>query len=460
MTKAFRNYFVIRDAVHGDIYLAKEEGRVLDTAAFQRLRGIRQLGTAYLVFPSAQHTRFEHSIGTLHMAQRMIDAINRNRDLDAAGCLGVTEEEARIVRMASLLHDVTHIPQGHSIEDQTGLFARHDTAERYLGMLGKDSEIGKLLGDFGIRDEVLGTLLPKKHPKRGKIPPYWSQIMNDTICADIFDYLKRDAYFTGLNLYYDDRLVNYFKVDRESGNLFIDLAKHAMLREDILSECLRMLEARFYFSERVYYHHAKIAAGALIAKAAEHAIGAGALEEKDFYGQTDESLLDLLCKAPIKDAPTRKRMRRLIDDFRARRLPKRACIFPAYRNRGIQEQVIAEFFAPGRHEARAAKEAKIAERVRKETKQEVEIILYCPAREMQLKEAKIHVLWPGEAKVRPLRDFAAEIQRLGDLEQSYRNLWKFYLFSSSSEPNVVRAIQKVAAEEFPGAENVYEAGLG
>lgn len=455
MTRHKGKFFVVRDAVHGDVYLSADEGRLLDAAAMQRLRGIRQLGTAYLVYPGANHTRFEHSIGTLQMAGRMIEAINRNRDLDPAGCLGVTEEEARIVRFAALLHDVTHIPQGHSIEDQTGLFARHDTAERYLGMLGKDAELGKILDDLGVRKEVVGILLPNRHPQRGKIPTYWPQIMNETICADIFDYLKRDAYFTGLNLVYDDRLVNYFKVDRETGNLFIDLSKHSMLREDILSECLRMLEARYYFSERVYYHHAKVAAGALVAKAAEHAIGAGALGESDFYGQTDDSLIELLYNAKIRDEATRHRMRGLLDRFRRRQLPKRACIYPAYCNREIQEEVVAEYFTRGRHEARAAKERRIAGLVKEATGHDVEIILYCPAREMQLKEARIHVRCPGEPRVRPLNDFAERVPRLRDLERSYRDLWKFYIFSSSAEPKVIHAVQEIAKQEFPGARNVY-----
>ncbi len=456
MPRRKSEFFVIRDAVHGDLYLTKEEGKLIDTMAMQRLREVKQLGTANLVFPAAQHSRFEHSIGTLHMASRMIEAINRNSHLDPANCLGISEEEARIIRFASLLHDVTHIPQGHSIEDQTGLFARHDTPARYLGILGKSSELGKILESFGVRKEVLSVLLPPGHPERGKIPAFWAQVMNDTICADIFDYLKRDAYFTGLNLYYDDRLVNYFKVDRDTGNLYIDLAKHNMLREDILSECLRMLEARYYFSERVYYHHAKVAAGALVAKAAEHAIGSGALKEEDFYPQTDASLVDLLERAPIPNPAIRGRMRRLLERFRRRELPKRACVFPVYKNQKIQEKVIEQYFAPGCHEERAAKEQHIADRVRVETGKETEVILYCPARKMQLKEARIHVRWPGESRVRPLNDFANHVPRLKDLEQSYRNLWKFYIFSSNADAEVIRTIQQIAPDEFPGAENLYE----
>ena len=81
---------VLRDPVHGDIELTREEMRVVDTPEFQRLRGIKQLGTAYLVFPGAVHTRFDHSIGSLHVAQKMIEAANLNFDIDPAGCIGIS----------------------------------------------------------------------------------------------------------------------------------------------------------------------------------------------------------------------------------------------------------------------------------------------------------------------------------------------------------------------------------
>src|SRR5437762_103163 len=84
----------------------------------------KQLGTAYLVYPGALHTRFDHSIGSLHMAGRMIEAIHLSHELDPASCVDVGEEEARVIRIAALVHDVTHIPFGHSIEDQDGIFGR------------------------------------------------------------------------------------------------------------------------------------------------------------------------------------------------------------------------------------------------------------------------------------------------------------------------------------------------
>ena len=104
---------VVRDPVHGDIGLTREELAILDTPQMQRLRGVRQLGTAYLVYPGAQHTRFEHSLGTMHLVQAMVEAINRNRALAPGELIGVADDELRILRAAALVHDLTHIPFGH-----------------------------------------------------------------------------------------------------------------------------------------------------------------------------------------------------------------------------------------------------------------------------------------------------------------------------------------------------------
>ncbi|HET6201372.1 MAG TPA: HD domain-containing protein [Planctomycetota bacterium] len=456
MSGSRRKFLVLRDAVHGDVTLTEEERRVLDTAAFQRLRGVRQLGSAYLVYPGAHHTRFEHAIGTLEMASRIVEAVNRNRDLEPARCLGIAPEEARIVRLAALLHDVTHIPHGHNIEDQTGLLERHDTPTRFAAALGPGTEIGRVLESLGARESVLRALYPVDHPERRGIPAYWTQLFADTICADILDYLSRDAHYTGLALGVDPRIVRHFRVDRGTGNLFLDLGKRSLLREDILSEIVRMLEARYYFSERVYYHHAKITAGALVAKAAEWALTSGALRGEDFHDATDASLLDRLENAPYSEDRVRAKVRDLIRRFRERRLFKRACVYPVYKNRRWQEEVVARFFAPGRFPERIEAEERIASRVRASVGREVVVSLYCPARNMQLKEARIHVLWPGEEGVRPLSDFADRLPRLRDLEDSYRSLWKCYVLVSEDDPAVLRATQRACAEEFPDAVNVYE----
>lgn len=456
-----KRFSVLRDPVHGDVYLTHEEMRVLDTPEMQRLRGIKQLGTAYLVYPGALHTRFDHSIGTVHVVQRVIDSVNLSFELDPAASLAISEEEARVIRIAALLHDVTHIPFGHNIEDQDGLFERHDTASRFERMLGRGRTVGKVLDELGVREDVLAILAPgSKSAGREvpayEVPAYWSQIISGTIAADILDYLARDAYFTGLKLQVDPRVTSYFKIDRASGNLYIDLAKHDLLREDILSEIVRMLEARYYFSERVYYHHAKVAAGALVARAVDELVRAGALKQEDLFDATDASILDRLDAAAERHGDLRETVQDLTARLRERRLYKRACVFPRYENESVQEELVTRFFAADGGIARAEAEARIEDLVRFATGQEVRVIVYCPAKRMQLKEARIHVRWPGVEGVRPLAEFSDRVPRLADLESSYQNLWKFYVFADSTDPAVLARVQEVAKQEFSGAVNVYD----
>ncbi|MDF1798406.1 MAG: HD domain-containing protein [Planctomycetota bacterium] len=451
-------YSVLRDPVHGDVYLTHEEMSLLDTREMQRLRGIKQLGTANLVFPGAVHTRFEHSIGTLHVTDRIIAAINKNAELDPRQCLGVRPEEARVIRAAALLHDITHIPFGHNIEDQAGLAERHDSPARYRAMFSDQTEVGRLLAKLGLADDVLAVL--SYETSGGSIPPYWSEILSDTICSDIIDYLLRDAYFTGLSLTIDSRLVSYFKVDRASGHLFIDVAKRDLVREDIVSELVRLLEARYYFSERVYYHHAKVAAGALISRTVGDLFEAGALEGSELFDRTDASLLPLLDMAAVRaGGEVERSVMQLVDRFRLRRLPKRACVFPRYENEDVQEALVARFFAPGCAPARRELEERIRDLVRFATGKSPRVMIYCPAARMQLKEAQTHVRWPGEDGVRPLSDFAERIPRLKDLERSYRSLWKFYVFADTDDEALLAKVQEIAlaefSEEFPGASNVY-----
>src|SRR5262245_17022272 len=185
-----RRYSVVRDPVHGDVYLSDEELRLLDTPQMQRLRGVRQLGTAYLVYPGAQHTRFEHSLGTMHLTSRQIAAVNQNRSLRPEGLLGIAPDEERMLRAAALVHDVTHIPSGHNIEDVRGILDRHDSAERYQQALSPATDVGAALEKMGIRREVLAVLLPDGgEGTQAAVPP----APPDPKHAELFD-LAFEAY--------------------------------------------------------------------------------------------------------------------------------------------------------------------------------------------------------------------------------------------------------------------------
>lgn len=440
--------------MHGDVLLTHEELTLLDTREMQRLRGVKQLGSADLVYPGARHTRFEHSIGTAHLSQQIVDAVNRAADLAPRDCLRIGDSETRVIRIAALLHDITHIPYGHHFEDQAGLLHRHDSPTRYERMFDASTEIGAALRRAGLHRDVLAVLCD-----RDETPPYWRQINSDTICSDILDYLARDAYFTGLRIGIDARILAYFRVERTSGNLYLDLAKHNLLREDILSEIVRILEARYYFSERVYYHHAKVAAGALIARAVELALAEHLIAEEDLYPTDDATLLDVLERGAERGKPAvARRVRSLVERYRRRRLPKRACVFPRLQNQAVQQELVERYFSLTQHAERTRVEERISDLVRFATGREVEIMLVCPAKRMQLKEAATHVLWPGENAVRPLSAYAERAPRLLDLERAYRDLWKFYVFADTDDQSLLARVAEIAAGEFPSATNAYRPG--
>lgn len=436
---------ILRDPVHGDVELTRDELRLVDTAEFQRLRGIKQLGSASLVYPGATHTRFEHSIGTLHLCDQLLTACTKNAARDPAGAHHVTDAERRILRTAALLHDVTHIPYGHNIEDQTGLLPRHDEPDRFAAVLG-DTELGAELGRQGLRDDVLAILAG-----RGRtVPPFWRQVLSDTIDADLLDYLRRDAHYTGLELRYDRRVLDYFRVDRRTQQLYVDCEKNGMLREDIVSELLRVLDCRYHFSERVYYHHAKVAAGALLSRMVELALRAGALDASTLQRATDESLIWQLGQLDLGDAAATERLHRFVARYRRRALPKRVLVLPYYQNQGVQDELLTTYFTPGRPEARFAWEAAREAEALAAFGQPLDVILYCPKRRMQLKEAKTLVRFPGHGeRTLPLDAFAEQIPRLSDLTASYPRMWKLYVFTSATDRDVRRKLQEMCLRALP-----------
>ena len=211
---------LIRDPVHGDISLSVLEAQVLDFPEMQRLRGIKQLGTASLVYPGCLHTRFDHSLGASALAKRIVAALRESGT-------GVDADLEQIIAVAALLHDVTHVPFGHTLEDERSLFPRHDKGQRLTTLL--NGALGERLQALGVKDAVAAMLAGGD-----AVPPWARQIVSSTIDADLLDYLRRDSYFAGLAQNYDDRIFRYFVVDRDQ--LAINMTKHGMERPDARSE--------------------------------------------------------------------------------------------------------------------------------------------------------------------------------------------------------------------------------
>jgi hypothetical protein len=205
----------------------------------------------------------------------------------------------------------------------------------------------------------------------------------------------------------------------------------------------------------------------------------GGLTKEQLYDQTDHSLIGLLerhvagsgaatgaaspadgggrlfPKGDGEVAEELARARELLARLKSRRLLKRACVYPLYANRDVQGDLLERFFAPGRHGERKAFEREIRDGLRRAGFEPPLVQLYCPARKMQLKEAATHVRFPGAGGIAPLASFADRVPRLADLEKSYRDLWKLYLFAGSEEPALLTKIAELAAKLLPRATNVY-----
>ena len=137
---------VVRDPLWNNIRLDAEALSVLDTPAFQRLRYVRQLGHAFLVYPGATHTRFEHALGAYHLARRAIAQLAESGAAPDAAT-------ARTLRLAALLHDVGHYPFSHALEE-AGLPSHEILAEQHLG----SGELGGVLSDMGVPPGALAKV--------------------------------------------------------------------------------------------------------------------------------------------------------------------------------------------------------------------------------------------------------------------------------------------------------------
>lgn len=387
---------IVRDPVHGDISFTEPERRVMDTPQFQRLRGIRQTGTAYLVYPGCLHTRFEHSLGTSAMARRIIQAIRANGGR-------VSDDDEDLIALAGLVHDVSHLPFGHTFEDERKLFPRHDTADRIRTFLSM-GEFKNALEATGRAEEVARLLTGDTASN-----PWKRQIIASTVDADLLDYLRRDAYFAGLRQDYDDRILSTFVL--RDGNLAVDTQKISTR-----TEILHLLRLRYFLTERVYYHHAKVISGAMIAKAVELATQQG-LEEKSLYPLTDQGLLDTLSE--FEDP----RIRRLIHAVSARRLLKRTYTLTTAQvgHRG-RDDLIATYNRSV--DARQKVESQVAEAVDLEPDQ---VILYCPDISA-IKEARVLVSTPeGLRRLNEPADTPPfEVKAV---EDQYERLWTLYVFA-------------------------------
>jgi HD superfamily phosphohydrolase len=330
---------VITDPVHGDIYLTRLEVAVIDAGPFQRLRRIRQLGNAHLVYPGAIHSRFSHSLGAMKVADGLLDTIwtqsgglhgvnddlfaEWKRDNGDQPDLGQWAKVVILARLGALLHDLCHVPAGHTVEDDLGVLEPHDeNVERFealwsevagevpvrLEQLGveekgdQDAVRVALLDSGGALYRQLRPLVISKGDRAAELQemdyPFCADLVGNTICADLLDYLDRDHLFAGLPESLGTRFTSaFFVTPSERGpfgqRLALNILRDDHERTDIVSELLKALRYRYELSERVLVHRAKIAADAMLGKSIECWEWALWWQEAEAQGIVDEFAMDV-----------------------------------------------------------------------------------------------------------------------------------------------------------------------
>ena len=250
----------IKDSVHDHIEVEGVAAALLDTPPVQRLRRISQLGTVTYVYPSANHTRFEHSIGVAHLADRALDH------------LGIEGQQAERARAAALLHDIGHTPYSHNIEElvhrHTGKY--HDD----VGDLLASGPVARVLSEHGLNPDAVAGLVAGE----GQL----GQIVSGELDVDRMDYLVRDAHHTG---------VPYGTID--TGRLvralrFVD--DDLVLDENNVQSAESLLLARALMNPTVYSHHVARIGKAMLRRATVRLLAHDEVDATDLRRMDDYDL--------------------------------------------------------------------------------------------------------------------------------------------------------------------------
>lgn len=298
------------DNVHGFIKVTELESEIIDSPVFQRLRNIRQLGLEDYVFPGALHNRFNHSLGVLHLADKMVVSLQENSDFSG---------DRKLVRMAALLHDIGHYPLSHLVESVVKDHAKSNIITKEISMEDltssgfdiDDNEVHKLnidlydptkastdfahherMGGIVIFQTEIYDILKKggfsdkdiratTQILAGKFPGPESLIIHSELDADRFDYLLRDSHQTGVTY-------GLFDVDQIVRNLeYIPEKNWLVVKEKARRAIEHYLMCRYFFYTTVIYHKTSIGFELMVKE-----IYRGLMERKLVYSYFD--LIEIL----------------------------------------------------------------------------------------------------------------------------------------------------------------------
>jgi len=308
----------IKDPVHGYVYITEAEKQLIDSYPFQRLHRLRQLAGSEFVYPGANHTRFEHSIGVMYLAGKLTENQNLSQLL--------SEDEVQIVRMAALLHDVGHGPFSHVFEHLLVKFL-NKTHEDMTQWIIQKSELRDIISGLGYDPDAIGKLAVGELRRRGKA--FLDQIIQSAVDVDKLDFVVRDTYHTGAEYGYVDifRLIHMLDVLGE--NLAVDVGALSALESFVL--------ARLESFRSIYFHRVGRAAQIMLATAMEKAKDELGLVDfdspEDYLALNDYNVWSMLKEC--------KKSRGIMDDLERRRLLK--CAYD--RTFHVREKMVPSIFS-------------------------------------------------------------------------------------------------------------------
>jgi uncharacterized protein len=302
---SFGGFEVVRDPLWNNIGIDAQALTILETPPFQRLRYVRQLGHAFLVYPGATHTRFEHALGTYHLARRAL-AMLQERDALA----GLPADDPLLIRLAALLHDVGHYPFSHALEE-AGLPSHEALAPEHLAQ----DDLARALAATGLTDAAgrIAALIAGTgtSPLRG--------LISGALDLDKIEYLTRDARMCGVpyGTVDVDRLLHSLVLVEYGGAPVIGL------HEKGVSALESLLFAKYQMYRNVYWHHAVRSATAMFKRAVRDALARGELDAAAIARSTDETLMEALRgrRAPLAERLRQRRLYKRVLDLPATDLP-------------------------------------------------------------------------------------------------------------------------------------------
>jgi len=374
----------IRDPIHGYVKLDDLAEELVSTPQMQRLRWIKQLGLANLVYPGASHTRFEHSLGVYHLAGIV------------ARHLGLNEEDRLRVCAAGLMHDIGHGPLSHATESVLSSCLRREH-ENIADILRRD-EPRAVLSRYGIQPHEIQSLVKGE----GKL----GQIVSGEIDVDRMDYLIRDAHYTGVAYGVIDHLRLIEKMRIHQGELVMESGG--------IQAAASLLVSRLLMHPTVYFHHVCRISECMIGSGIRHMIDDG-FDPVKIKGMDDSQLFSAM---DVHGGYTRE----IVDRIKTRRLFKRAVY--------VGEESIGPECA--------ASERMIAREIAEEAGVDPGYVLTdCPPLP-DVAEGDFPMLIDGV--IRPLRKVSPLVT---SLERAHRATWRFGVYSRAEDrEKVARAAKR------------------